>query len=174
MARIEHGELTSYDQCAAKLGKRDSRKLRNNVYLKSDDKDFIIVYHHTIIIRYRLDGSIALDSGGHRTSSTRANLNRYTGFYIWQRKWVWYIELSSGTVLEFRDGITIVAQPEQDAPAPALALDLEKQAVEAILSLFPSVPINRFSDWQTIRQRTEAWIAHAVERIEEEFDVEAG
>ncbi|MHC4299618.1 MAG: hypothetical protein ACYS7Y_20255 [Planctomycetota bacterium] len=48
----------------------------------------------------------------------------------------------------------------------------ERQAVEVLMSLFSHVPdqeVARF-DGQTLRQRVEAWVAHAIEQVEADVE----
>jgi len=105
MATINYGELTSYDDCIIRLDGRNRRKLRNNVWLERDGADVVVVHHVTPIIRYRPDGTVVLDCAGYRSATTKANLNRYTGFQVWQKKGVWYLSTGAGDPVEFFDGI---------------------------------------------------------------------
>jgi hypothetical protein len=110
MASINYSELTSYDDCVKRLGGRDSRKLRNNVYLRRDGTDVVIVHHATPIIRYRADGTIVLDCAGYRSATTKTNLNRYTGFSVWQKKGIWYISDGIGDEEVFVDGLALAGK----------------------------------------------------------------
>jgi len=117
MGRIDRNELTSYDDCVKRLDGRDSRKLRYSVYLRRDGADIVVVHHLTTIIRYRPDGAIMLDCDGYRSTSTKANLNRYTGFSVWQKDHVWYISDSIEGEKTFTDGMTFAGQPSRDVRA---------------------------------------------------------
>jgi len=46
----------------------------------------------------------------------------------------------------------------------------ETKAVRALLVLFDHVPADFRHDGQTLCQRVEAWVAHAVEQVEEEVE----
>jgi len=113
MGRIDRGELTSYDDCDNLLGGRDKRKLRYSVWLVRDGEDITIVHHATPIIRYRPDGAIVLDCAGYTSRSTKDNLNRYTGFSVWQDKRVWYISDDVEGKAVFADGMTFAGQPSR-------------------------------------------------------------
>jgi len=105
MATINYGELTSYDDCVRCLGGRDSLRLRYAVRLVRDGADITVVHHATPIIRYRPDGTVVLDCAGYRSATTKANLNRYTGFRVWQKKGVWYLSTGRCDPVEYFDGI---------------------------------------------------------------------
>ncbi len=113
MASINYGELTSYDECVKRLGGKDSRKLRNNVYLRRDGADIVVVHHATPIIRYRPDGSIVLNCAGYRSPTTKANLNRYTYLSVCQKGFVWHISAGPNHSVVFSDGIEFAGQPSQ-------------------------------------------------------------
>lgn len=114
MGCIDCGELTSYDDCSNLLDGRDMRKLRYAVRLVRDGADITVVHHTTPIIRYRPDGTITLDCGGHRSSSTKANLNRYTGFHVWQKDFTWYICDGVEGEKIFVNGMTFAGQPSRE------------------------------------------------------------
>jgi len=113
MGRIERGELTSYDDCADRLGSRDKRKLRHSVWLVRDVADITVVHHTTPIIRYRPDGSIVLDCGGYRSVSTKANLTRYTDLAVWQKDFTWYVSDGIESEKIFVNGMTFAGQPSR-------------------------------------------------------------
>ena len=110
MGRIDRNELTSYDACDNRLGHRHKRKLRYAVWLVRDGADITVVHHTTPIIRYRPDGTVVLDCDGYRSMSTKANLNRYTGFSVWQKKGVWYVSDGVEGEAVFADGVTFAGQ----------------------------------------------------------------
>ena len=114
MASINYNELSSYDDCVKRLGGRDSRALRYAVRLVRDGADITVVHHSTPIIRYRPDGSIVLDCRKYRSITTKANLNRYTGFYVWQKDFTWHISDSVEGEKVFADGMTFAGQPSRD------------------------------------------------------------
>ena len=113
MGRIDRNELTSYDACDDRLDGRNKRKLRYSVWLVRDGADITIVHHTTPIIRYRPDGTVVLDCAGYRSTSTKANLNRYTGLSVWQKDFVWYTSDGVGNEVAFADGMTFCCQPSR-------------------------------------------------------------
>ena len=125
MGRIDRNELTSYDDCDDRLDGRDKRKLRYSVWLVRDGADITVVHHDTPIIRYRPDGTIVLDTGGHRSATTKANLNRYTGLFVWQKDFTWYASNGVENLLVFADGMTFAGQASRtecsDSESPILA-----------------------------------------------------
>ena len=51
---------------------------------------------------------VQLDSGGHRTVTTKDRINRFLplGYRLFQKNWNWYVETPSGTI-DFVDGMEI-------------------------------------------------------------------
>ena len=71
------------------------RKLANNTYLDKVEDYYTLRLHNTIIIQYHLNKTV-LNSGGYMTMTTKARLNEFTNFNIWQEKGVWYIRSNNG------------------------------------------------------------------------------
>ena len=113
MGRIDRNELTSFDDCDDRLNGRDKRKLRNNVWLVRVGANIAVVHHTTPIVVYRPDGTVVLDCDGHRSMSTKANLNRYTGLSVWQKDFTWYISDGIGSEEVFADGLAFAGQPSR-------------------------------------------------------------
>lgn len=94
-------------------------KIYNNTYLKEipparfgdyDEPGFYrIVLHSTPILTYHQDGRIVLNSGGHRTVTTKARLNTYLpdGFYVFQKGHAWYLHTPNDGEVFFEDLMTI-------------------------------------------------------------------
>lgn len=96
----------TYQEVAAKLGSRMSRKVGNNTYLmRIDDDTIALKLHYTNVVTYKADGCFRLNSGGWRTVTTKERMNRWTpsGFSIYQKKWNWYITTPEGT-FPYEDG----------------------------------------------------------------------
>lgn len=87
------------------------------MWLERDGRDIVVVHHATPIIRYRPDGAIVLDCAGYRSTSTKANLNRYTGFSVWQKDFVWYVSDGIGNEEIFVDGLAFAGQPSREVCA---------------------------------------------------------
>lgn len=66
------------------------RKLANNTYLVKGDNYYAIELHGSQIIKFYPDKTV-LSSCGWRTVTTKARLNEFSGFNIWQIKGIWYI-----------------------------------------------------------------------------------
>jgi hypothetical protein len=96
--------MQSYEQAAVKLGSRDSRKLENNTYVQRRGEDIAVRLHNTDVVTYHKDGTITLNSGGWRTSTTKNRINSYIpGRGLHQKNSLWYF--SDGEI--FEDGIRI-------------------------------------------------------------------
>lgn len=85
---------------------------RNTIKYGIRDGDFIreiLRYQDTDIIFWNVDGSITLDTGGWRTSTTKARFNEHLiGMSVWQSKGVWTLNVG-GNIHEYYDGIVINA-----------------------------------------------------------------
>ena len=70
-----------------------------------------IVYHSTAVVEIAPDGSVTLDSGGWRTSTTKTRINQASnqfalGFQVYAKAGSWYVHFD-GRDLPFSDGMTI-------------------------------------------------------------------
>lgn len=84
------------------------RKLANNTYLeKNTDGSYAIRLHSTQVIKFYPEKTV-LYSGGYRTVTTKARLNEFTEFSVWQKAGIWYIaaRVVSAPEIVFADGIT--------------------------------------------------------------------
>ena len=100
----------NYKTAAERLGKRASKKLGNNTYLKQRRKDKIAVrLHETDVLTFTPSGRTILDSGGWRTMTTKDRMNTYLpmGFAVWSDKGDWSLYLNGSRVAAYRDGLTI-------------------------------------------------------------------
>ncbi|MFA5186659.1 MAG: hypothetical protein WC551_09305 [Patescibacteria group bacterium] len=99
-------KINAYQEAAALLGKRESRKLANNTYMVRDtDKQITIRLHATSIITFLAGGKIILDSGGWKTPTTKDRLNMGP-WRIEQAGGIWYLHYE-GMESVFYDGITL-------------------------------------------------------------------
>lgn len=103
------------------LGRRNQRKLANNTVIYRDpiEPDAIRVkLHYTVIVTYFRDGRIQINSGGHRTKTTKQRLNQLLphGVGIHQKNFDWYVSAGDSTV-PFRDGMILTPFGEQWTPA---------------------------------------------------------
>jgi hypothetical protein len=74
--------------------------------------EIAVKYHGTVVVLYCQDGSIVLNSGGFRTSTTKARINSFANVFVFQRKFVWYLE--PGKI--FVDGMRIGVIRQQMIP----------------------------------------------------------
>lgn len=101
---------------------RDRAKLHKNIYLEPrPDGKIAVKYHDTDIVVYHPNGKIELHTGGWRTASTKANLNQYSPFQVWQSKGIWYIHtggpFTDETTREFEDGMILDSPQWEDTAA---------------------------------------------------------
>lgn len=81
------------------------RKLGNNTYLVRIAGGYGIRLHSTIVVFFRPDYTV-LNSGGWRTVTTKARMNEFSGFSVYQEKFVWYVE-AHGKTWAFVDGLSL-------------------------------------------------------------------
>ena len=79
-----------------------------------------VIYHETEVVHAnRVIGIITLDSGGYRTSTTKARMNQAAnqfnlGFLVYQKAGEWYVTLNPGTVTQrFEDGMRFPIYTEE-------------------------------------------------------------
>lgn len=100
--------LQTFAQCAS-LAQTRKRKLANNTYLVlRDDGGYGIKLHDTEIVIHYQD-RIVLDSGGWQTVTTKARMNDFSPFRVWQQRGVWYVTSADRDTAVFADGITFHA-----------------------------------------------------------------
>ena len=95
-----------YKSITEKLGSRQSRKIANNTYLKQRGEAIAVMLHETDVVTFEKNGTIILNSGGWKTSTTKDRINQYSPMIVNQRKGIWYVN----NVTVFFDGITIKNQ----------------------------------------------------------------
>ena len=100
----------NYTEAHEKLGKRGSKKLRNNTYLHRHALgiDICVKLHDTDVLTFKPDGSVVYNTGGWHTNTTKDRMNSYgaDGRWIWQEKGVWTIGTRDKRV-PYKDGVTI-------------------------------------------------------------------
>ena len=104
--------ITNYAEADALLGSRDSRKIAHNTYAERlHDGTIGVRLHSTYVVRFRPDGTLALDSGGWQTVTIKERINRYLppGFKIGAHKRVWFLHYLGERVGEYEDGLVIDA-----------------------------------------------------------------
>ena len=117
---------------------RDMRKFGNNTYLVRQADHLAMRYHNTEVAQYWPDGTIRLDSGGWRTSTTKERINwgLPSGYRLTQDRGVWYLNEEV-----FQDGITIrsgeitnagVSNPKADRKLKTAVRQYAKLCAEAI------------------------------------------
>ncbi len=108
--KYQRDELDSYAKAVVKLGKRDSKKVANNTYIRRTGLDTIALrLHETDILVWHEDGSVELNSGGWQTVTTKSRMNEFApgGWYdrsgdgqwrgfrisVWTQCGTWYVTI---------------------------------------------------------------------------------
>lgn len=111
--------LRTWKDAQEVLGKRDSRKVANNTYLKRTGEDEIsLLLHSTYIVRWTRGVGCLLNSGGWRTYTTKERMNRFSPFSVRSDRGTWWCshratrrigdyEPVNPTRWVFEDGITL-------------------------------------------------------------------
>lgn len=104
---------------------KDSKKLANNTYLVRNGEDIAIRLHSTNVVTYKQDGSIVLNSGGWKTSTTKDRINNYSPIRIWQHRGIWSFN-HSGHDYIFEDNCVIKGNKVVGASKPEKAKKIIK------------------------------------------------
>ena len=87
-----------------------SKKIGNNTYeVNYNNGNKAIRLHFTDVITFKSDGSIILNSGGWKTTTTKDRINTFLkGLSIYQKNYNWYIvkNYDWNNPISFYDGIT--------------------------------------------------------------------
>ena len=92
---------------------KERRKLANNTYaVRGDTFDgeplIHVRLHETNVLTFYADGTVAYDSGGWRTVTTKDRMNNYGPALIFSERGRWYARIhNSGPVYVFEDGMTV-------------------------------------------------------------------
>ena len=100
--------MTTYAELDELLGKRDSRKVGNNTYVKRMVDGIAVRLHATDILFFHPNETVTMDVDGWHTPTTLNRLNQYlpAGVRVSSNRSVWYLSLPGGTV-PYVDGAVI-------------------------------------------------------------------
>jgi len=105
-----YSHVTSWKKADKALGEQKEKTIGNNTKLvRARNGDVYVTLHGNRVIRFTHNPpDIILSSGGHKSSTTKDRLNRYTpsGFRVVQEDYRWYLETPDGRV-PFTDQISI-------------------------------------------------------------------
>ena len=96
----------TYEDADRFLGPKSERKISPNTVLSRDGEDIIVTLYSTDIVRYKKNGSIVLDSGGHKTNTTANRINDCIHGSVGSSKGIWYVRTNTDRG-EFYDGVQI-------------------------------------------------------------------
>lgn len=86
--------LRTWKDAQEVLGKRDSRKVANNTYLKRlNDNSIGLKLHNTFILVWRAGVGVEYNTGGWRTYVTKERMNRFGPLSIWSDRGTWWCSL---------------------------------------------------------------------------------
>jgi len=107
----EKEHMLTFDECLKRRMRGGKHELEHNTYLIRKDHDtFAVRLYATDVILIHRDGTFTLDSGGHRTVTTKDRMNRYCRpCRIHQAGFVWKynIRVWNGRSVAFFDGLRI-------------------------------------------------------------------
>lgn len=118
----------------------NSRKLARNTYAKRREGGKIaIMLHETDIATFSPSGAVTLDSGGHKTATTKERINSFTPLHVWQERGLWTVSVSgSRSSYHYADGMTIKPSGKVIGAAadPLAKRKADEKAVKAYVSGF--------------------------------------
>ena len=105
----------SYDEAETFVGKRASRSLGANTVVFRDERGALGVrLYKTTVVRFMRDAdgfeSVELNTGGHKTSTTKARLNgalKHTAWRVYAERGAWSLYLRGEHVADFSDGMVV-------------------------------------------------------------------
>jgi len=98
--------ITKRESLRGIAGIKASKKIANNTYrVEYENGNVATRLHFTDIITVNKYEDIILNSGGWKSLTTKARINEFTPFTIYQKNHVWYVSTSVGTY-DFYDGMT--------------------------------------------------------------------
>lgn len=111
-ALSDYSHVTSWSKADKALGGDSSKFIGNNTKLvKASSGDIYVLLHGNKVVKFeKSTGLIQLSSAGHRTSTTKDRLNRYTpsNVHVTQEDFTWYLE-KGGSREKFSDGMKVRA-----------------------------------------------------------------
>ena len=123
--------MKTYQEAKNMFENSRKRKLANNTYLEKIDNHYGLRLHNTVIIEYYPD-KIVLNTNGYFTQTTKARLNEFTPFNIWQEKGLWHIGVGvtwkKWDSILFKDNCYYNGQWHNTGSNPKTILKLRKQA----------------------------------------------
>lgn len=137
--------MKTYQQLDALLTGRchSSKKLGNNTYAVRHVEtvgvngnarlvaSIAVRLHQTDVVTFHQDGRVVLNSGGWKTSTTKARINEHSPVQLWQHKGVWTFS-QCGKSYTFADGVTIHTDGSVTGFQPEDKQDTDKKLVKAI------------------------------------------
>lgn len=113
----------NYTTAIEKLGNRDKRKVANNTYLlREADGTIGLLLHETVILKWKPDGTVILDSGGWKTVTTKDRMN-YSPYRVFQDAGLWYV-MGEGKTVPYFDGMIL---PDAFEHPPSDVAEKEKE-----------------------------------------------
>lgn len=88
-------------------GRMGKKKVGRNTYLhRTPSGNVAVKFHETDIVTIEPDNTYTLNSGGWRTSTTKARIKKFSPARLAQEKGLWYLYTGQGRVI-FQDGIKV-------------------------------------------------------------------
>lgn len=76
-----------------------------------DGEATVVRYHETAVVTIHDSGPVVLNSGGHKTATTKRRMNQASrhfglGFHVYQQNFEWYV-VHLGETMPFKDGMEL-------------------------------------------------------------------
>ena len=104
--------MLTFEDAQRMLGKKETKKVDRNTYLRSEDGNMVIRFWETDIVTISPDNLYTLNSGGYFTTTTKERLNSLAPVRIYQERGLWYVTGRRYTEDKavFADGIQVDAE----------------------------------------------------------------
>jgi hypothetical protein len=102
----------NYFQAEVFLSDKNSRRIpgiRSTSIQRLDDERIALIYHETNVVPWYKNGDVCLNSGGHRTKTTKKRMNQGSPFAVYQNNHRWFVSDNNSSI-SFMDGIVLRTQ----------------------------------------------------------------
>lgn len=111
------------------------KKIAGNTWVVKMGDNYGIKLYDTIIMIFKMDGSITLNSGGYRTRTTKDRINEFSGIQVTQENGLWYVHARDQVVL-FTDNMVIPPHGPIGDDASIKTITADKKAVDRMVKRY--------------------------------------
>lgn len=98
----------TFHEANEKLGKFNQCRLESNTWLvRLDERRIAVRLYKMNVVVIHANGDYTLASGGERTKTTKARINKYSPVRIYQERFAWYVDGGVIKGVPFFDGMIV-------------------------------------------------------------------